>query len=108
MPPNRAWDIVMKKRFFDAIDFSKYKGRYVAIVRRKIVASGRDAEQVWHEAKRKHPYAQPEIMKVSKGETLVLLGRMDVFPRFDVAFREKVGLTSFSTSKEAEIERGIG
>ncbi len=67
-----AWDVVMKKRFFVAIDFSKYKGRYIAIVRRRIVASGWDAEKVWREAKRKHPYPQPEIMKVSKGDTLVL------------------------------------
>jgi hypothetical protein len=64
----------MKKRpLFVAIDFSKYKGRYVAIVRRRIVASGRDAQQVWREAKRKFPDAQPELLKVSKGETLVLI-----------------------------------
>jgi len=56
-----------------AIDFSKYRGRYVAIVGRKIAASGRDAEQVWHDAKRKHPHAQPELLKVAKGETLVLI-----------------------------------
>ncbi len=56
-----------------AIDFSKYKGRYVAIVNRKIVASGQDAKQVWEEAKRKHPHAHPELLKVSKGETLVLI-----------------------------------
>ncbi len=62
-----------RRKFFVAIDFSKYKGRYVAIVRRRIVASGHDAEQVWHEAKRKYPDAQPELVKVSKGETLVLI-----------------------------------
>lgn len=62
-----------KRRFFVALDFSKYKGRYVAIVRRKIVASGHDAVQVWLEAKKKYPRAQPELLKVSKGETLVLI-----------------------------------
>ncbi len=62
-----------RRRFFVAIDFSKYKGRYVAIVGRRIVASGKDAEKVWLEAKRKHPDAQPELLKVSKGETLVLI-----------------------------------
>jgi len=56
-----------------AIDFSKYRGRYVALVRREIVASGRDAEKVWLEAKKKYPQAQPELLKVSKGETLVLI-----------------------------------
>jgi len=62
-----------KRRLFVAIDFSKYKGRYVAIVGRRIVASGKDAEQVWSQAKKKHPDAQPELLKVSKGETLVLI-----------------------------------
>jgi len=64
---------VKKRRLFVAIDFSKYKGRYVAIVGRRIVASGKDAEQVWSQAKKKHPDAQPELLKVSKGETLVLI-----------------------------------
>jgi hypothetical protein len=64
----------MKKRgLFVAIDFSKYRGRYIALVRREIVASGRDAEKVWLEAKKKYPQAQPELLKVSKGETLVLI-----------------------------------
>lgn len=61
------------RRLFVAIDFSKYRGRYVALVKRKIVASGTDAEKVWLEAKKKYPGAQPELLKVSKGETLVLI-----------------------------------
>jgi len=64
---------VKRRRLFVAVDFSKYRGKYVAIVRRKIVASGRDAKEVWLEAKKKHPRAQPELLKVSKGETLVLI-----------------------------------
>lgn len=59
-----------RRRFFVAIDFSKYRGRYVAIVGRRVVASGNDAERVWLEAKRKRPDSQPELLKVSKGETL--------------------------------------
>jgi len=62
-----------RRRLFVAIDFSRYKGRYVAIVRRRIVASGKDVEKVWLEAKKKHPDADPELLKVSKGETLVLI-----------------------------------
>jgi len=53
---------------FVAIDFSKYRGRYIALVRREIVANGRDAEKVWFEAKKKYPQAQPELLKVSKGD----------------------------------------
>ena len=60
-----------KKRFFIAIDFSRYKGRYVAVVGRRVVASGTNAKQVWLEAKRKNPTARPELHKVPKGETLV-------------------------------------
>jgi hypothetical protein len=68
----RHGEAVMKKRrFFVTLDFSKYKGRYVAIVGKRIVASGNDAEKVWLQAKKKHPNAQPELLKVSKGETLV-------------------------------------
>jgi hypothetical protein len=62
-----------RRRLFVAIDFARYRGRYVALVRREIVASGRDAEKVWLEAKKKYPHAQPELLKVSKGETLVLI-----------------------------------
>jgi len=64
---------VKKKRFFVAIDFSKYKGRYVAVVGKRIVSSGSDAKRVWLEAKKKNPTARPELHKVPKGETLVLI-----------------------------------
>jgi hypothetical protein len=61
-----------RRRLFVAIDFSKYRGRYISLVRREIVACGRHAEEVWLEAKKKYSHAQPEILKVSKGETLML------------------------------------
>ena len=63
----------MKKRFFVAINFSKYKGRYVAVVGKRVVASGTNAKQVWLEAKRKNPTARTELHKVPKGETLALM-----------------------------------
>lgn len=62
-----------KRKLFVAVDFSKYKGKYVAIVKRRIVASGHDAEKVWLKAKRKYPDASPELLKVSTGKTLVLI-----------------------------------
>lgn len=61
-----------RKRFFVAIDFSKYKGRYVAVVGARVVASGTDPKRVWSEAKRKNPRGRPELHKIPKGETLVL------------------------------------
>ncbi len=62
-----------KKRFFVAIDFSRYKGRYVAVVGKRVIASGTNAKRVWSEAKKKNPTARPELHKVPKGETLVLI-----------------------------------
>jgi hypothetical protein len=64
---------VNKRRFFVAIDFSKYRGRYVAVVRGRVVASGTNAKRVWLQAKRKSPSARPELHKIPKGETLVLI-----------------------------------
>jgi len=61
-----------RRKLFLAVDFSKYKGKCVAIVGGKIVASGQDAAEVWLEASRKHPHTRPELLKVTKGETLVL------------------------------------
>jgi len=64
----------MKKcKLFVAIDFSKCTGKYIAIVNRRTVASGYDAEKVWLNARGKYPGAWPELLKVSKGETLVRL-----------------------------------
>lgn len=72
-----------KRRFFVAIDFSRYRGKYVAIVQRRVVASGYDAERVWQKVKRKYPGVRPELLKVSKGETLVLIvcGRLPLCQR---------------------------
>ena len=64
---------VKKEPLFVAIDFSRYKGRYVAVVGKRVVASGTNAKQVWLEAKMKNPTARPELHKVPKSETLVLI-----------------------------------
>jgi hypothetical protein len=64
--------VELKKRFFVAIDFSRYKGKYVAVVGKRVIASGTNAKQVWLEAKKKNPTARPELHKVPKDETLVL------------------------------------
>ena len=62
-----------KRKLFVAIDFSKYKGKYSAIVNRRTVASGYDAERASLNARGKYPRAWPELLKVPKGETLVRL-----------------------------------
>jgi hypothetical protein len=45
----------------------------VAVVGKRIVASGSNAKRVWLEAKKKNPTARPELHKIPKGETLVLV-----------------------------------
>lgn len=49
-------------------------GKYVAIIDKKVVASGTDAKEVWARVKRKYPDKTPELAKVSREETLVFIG----------------------------------
>lgn len=63
-----------KKRYSIGIDLSKYMGKYVAIIDKKVVASGTDAKEVWARVKRKYPDKTPELAKVSREETLVFIG----------------------------------
>lgn len=62
----------MGKRYSIGIDLSRYRGKYVAIIDKKVVASGTDAKEVWAKVKKKYPSKTPELAKVSKEETLVL------------------------------------
>jgi len=51
-------------------DFSKYKGKYVAIVGNKIISSGENAKAVWNEA-RKRTGKIPTISKIPMDEALI-------------------------------------
>ncbi|HZY93717.1 MAG TPA: DUF5678 domain-containing protein [Candidatus Bathyarchaeia archaeon] len=55
------------------LDFSKYKGKYVALVKKRVVASGTNARTTWNRAKQKAPRDTPTLVKVPKDETLVLI-----------------------------------
>lgn len=57
--------------FYVKTDLSKYKGRYVAIVEDKVVASGENAKKVWEEAKKKSGKI-PTLVKIPKEEALIL------------------------------------
>lgn len=57
--------------FYVKTDLSKYKGKYVAIVEDKVVASGDNAKEVFEEAKRKTSKI-PTIAKIPKEEALIL------------------------------------
>jgi len=54
------------------MDFSKYKGKYVALVGDKIVASGKNAEKVLDEARSKYGGKEVVLRKIPEQETLIL------------------------------------
>ena len=58
--------------FFVRADLSRYAGQYIAIVGRRVVASGSNARAVWRQAKQKFPSSTPTIGKLPRAETLVL------------------------------------
>ena len=57
--------------FYVKADLSKYKGKYVAIIDDKVVASGENAKEVWEEAKKKFPNKTPLLAKIPMEDTLV-------------------------------------
>lgn len=58
--------------YFLKTPLKKYQGKYVAILKNKVIASGKDAKEVWKEARKKYPKQLPTLAKVPKEETLVL------------------------------------
>jgi len=61
--------------FFVHNPLTKYEGRYVAILGRKVIASGKSAKEVWGEAKKRYPNSLPTIAKIPKEEILVMIWR---------------------------------
>lgn len=59
--------------FFVRSDLSEYKGQYVAIIGKEVVASGKTAKEVWGKAKRRYPNKTPTLAKLPKEEALVLI-----------------------------------
>ena len=59
-------------KWFATADLSEYKGNYVAILDKRIIASGTDAKKVWETAKRKSPNRTPALAKIPEKETLIL------------------------------------
>jgi len=64
-----------KKRYSIGIDLSKYRGKYVAIVGRKVVASGENAKVVLDHAKARRPGKEIVLRKIPEEETLILVVR---------------------------------
>jgi len=51
----------------------RYGGRHIAIVGKKVVASGNSALDVFKKAKKKYPKSKPVLTYVPKKDTLVLI-----------------------------------
>lgn len=56
--------------FFLHNPLSRYEGMYVAILGKKVVASGISAKDVWDDAIKKYPKQIPTIAKLPKKENL--------------------------------------
>ena len=59
--------------FFVHAPLTKYKGKYIAILGKRVVASGVSVKKVWEEARKKYPKQLPTIAKIPKEEVLVML-----------------------------------
>lgn len=61
--------------FFLHNPLTRYEGKYVAILGKKVVASGISAKDVWDEVIKKYPNQIPTIAKLPKNEILVMIWR---------------------------------
>lgn len=52
--------------WFAKADLSPYKGKYVAVVHRRVAASGTNAKKVYAQARRKYPGEEIALAKVPK------------------------------------------
>ncbi len=51
----------------------RYRGKHIAIVGDKVVASGKSPMEVWQRAKKAHPRSSPVLTYVPKDDSLVLI-----------------------------------
>ena len=58
--------------FYIHKDTSTYKGEWIAIAKKKIVAHGKDAERVYKMANKKYKNEEISLAKVPEEQTLIL------------------------------------
>lgn len=59
--------------YFIKANLSRYKGQYVALLGKKVIASGTNAKEVWEKAKKKSRGKLPTLAKLPQEEVLILL-----------------------------------
>lgn len=58
--------------YFLKLDTTPYKGKWVAIAKNRVVATGQQADEVFKIAKKKYPQKLISLAKVPQQEALVL------------------------------------
>jgi len=58
--------------FYIKTDTSTFKGEWIAIAKKKIVAHGKDAEEVYNQANKKYKNNEISLAKVPEEQTLIL------------------------------------
>ncbi len=58
--------------FFLQTDTSKYKGEWIAIAKNKVIAHGKDAQEVYRSAKKKAPKSDISLAKTPDEQMLIL------------------------------------
>jgi len=58
--------------FFLKTDTSKYKGEWIAVTKNKVLAHGKDAQEVYNSAKKKAPKSNISLAKAPDEQMLVL------------------------------------
>lgn len=61
--------------YFLKADTSAYKGEWIAIVGKKIVAHGKDAQKVYGKAQRKYPAGRISLARAPTEQRLILFDR---------------------------------
>ena len=57
--------------FFMSLSTQEYKGKWIAICKKKVVASGINADKVIQKAKKQCPKSRPFIAKIPSEDTLL-------------------------------------
>ena len=65
--------MVAKQDFNINIDFSKYRGKYIALIDKKIVGSGKNAKLILDHIKARYPKKEIVLRKIPEEETLILV-----------------------------------
>ena len=59
-------------QWFLSADLNKFRGKHIAILSKKIIASGNNAKEVWTRAHRKHPDKEFLMAKIPEDDVLIL------------------------------------